>query len=82
MKTTFTDDQFFFSRKRKTKLSNLDSHIKIIKTNEEESTSVSKSELVFPWKSKIKNDALSGCHGNKKTSEQQKSDSKFVKLRR
>ena len=82
MKSTSTEDQFFFSRKRKMKLSHLDSHMKIINTNEEDSTPVSKSELVFPQKSKVKIDALSSCHGNKKSSEQQKSDSKFVKLRR
>ena len=56
--------------------------MKIINTNEEDSTLVSKSELVFPQKSKVKIDALSSCHGNKKSSEQQKSDNKFVKLRR
>lgn len=64
------------------KLSHFDSHMKIINTNEEDSTPVLKSELVFPQKSKVKIDALSSCHGNKKSSEQQKSDSKFVKLRR
>ena len=56
--------------------------MKIINTNEEDSTPVSKSELVFPQKSKVKINALSSCHGNKKSSEQQKSESKFVKLRR